>query len=226
VIAVEVNNWFRSFGRLIAQIFEDSLTVESQPQSPALRFGVSGKDRIEATDLPDGFRSSTAWLVDLCATWCSRRPEAAATGDPASIEAIVLIDEIDLHLHPAMQRELVPRLRKALPKVQWIVTTHSPLVLANFDSNEIVALDRDRAGHIRPLDRQIISFSSDQIYEWLMGARPTGAAMDQILLESANTDTAKQDMAERMRVSPEFTHEFARAQVSEFRDILKSLKRP
>jgi hypothetical protein len=43
-----------------------------------------------------------------------------------------------------------------------------------------VALDRDRAGHIRPLARQIMGFSSDQIYEWLMGARPTGAAMDQI----------------------------------------------
>ena len=215
------------FSHLIDEIFKDSLTVETQPDSPALRFGVSGRDHIDATDLPDGFRSSAAWLADLCATWCIRRADAAASGDPSEIEAIVLIDEIDLHLHPTMQRELVPRLRKALPKVQWIVTTHSPLVLANFDANEIVALDRDKEGHIRRLDRQILGFSTDQIYEWLMGARPTSAAMDQILEESARnvTESSELAVAEMMRVSPESSTEDAHAQVSEFRDILRSLKR-
>lgn len=212
------------FTRLLREIFEEDLIVSLQADSPSLRFMVSGKDRVEAVDLPDGFRSSAAWLADLCATWCDRSPQAAATGDPNAMEAMVMIDEIDLHLHPAMQRQLVPRLRKALPKVQWIVTTHSPLVLANFDANEIVALDRDQEGHIRRLDRQILSFSSDQIYDWLMGTRPTGAAMDQ-LLEEAGRGAGTEAVAELIRTTPETSPEAARQQVSEFREILKSLKR-
>jgi hypothetical protein len=213
------------FQRLVREIFESEFTVEPETGSPLLRFGVSEKDRVPAVDLPDGFRSSAAWLADLCATWCERRPELAASGDPALIEAIVMIDEIDLHLHPGLQRELVPRLRKALPKVQWIVTTHSPLVLANFDLNEIIALDRDAEGNVRRLDRQILNFSMDEIYDWLMRTRPSGAAMEQILQQEGQSETERTALAELMRTTPTSGPATAHQQVSEFRDILKSLKR-
>ncbi len=212
------------FQRLLQAVFEDELTVEPQTGSSVVRFGVSAKDKIEAFDLPDGFRSSAAWLADLCATWCARRPELAACGDPGEIEAIVLIDEIDLHLHPGLQRALVPRLRKALPKVQWIVTTHSPLVLANFDLNEIIALDRDAEGNVRRLDRQILNFSSDEIYNWLMMTRPTGTAMEQILQQSGQNETKRTAIAELMRTTPTSGSADAHKQVSEFQNILKSLK--
>jgi AAA domain, putative AbiEii toxin, Type IV TA system len=204
----------------------------SSGNGAALQFGVGGASPVEAMELPDGFRSSAAWLADLCATWCERQPERAAAADPAQIEAIVLIDEIDLHLHPALQRELVPRLRAALPKVQWVVTTHSPLVLANFDANEIVALDRDQAGYVRPLDRQILSFSSDEIYQWLMGTRPTGTALDDAIRGSDEAvsgsdegNLARERVAELMRTSPDSPPERAEKQVSEFKEILKSLER-
>ena len=213
------------FSRLIQEVFEDDLTVEERLDSPALHFKVSGRDAIEANDLPDGFRSSSAWLADLCATWCTRQPEAAATHDPAQIEAIVLIDEIDLHLHPGLQRELVPRLRKALPKIQWIVTTHSPLVLANFDSSEIIALDRDAEGQVRRLDRQILSFTSDEIYQWLMHTRPTGAAIEQMIAAGDRDPATKEKVAELLRTTPQSTPAEAREQVAEFRRILESLKR-
>lgn len=163
------------FANLLRQVLGPELQILRSSQG--IRFTVEKRDVVEAVDLPDGFRSATAWIADLCSIWCEKAPTQAATANPADIQAIVLIDEIDLHLHPSLQRALVPRLRKALPKVQWVVTTHSPLVLANFDANEIIALDRDYDGNIRELDRQILGFTSDQIYEWLMGTRPMGAEM-------------------------------------------------
>lgn len=212
------------FSQLIHSIFDRELVVDSNADAAEVRFAVTKKDHVDATDLPDGFRSSAAWLADLAATWCNRRPEKAASENPADIEAVVLIDEIDLHLHPSLQRELVPRLRRALPKVQWIVTTHSPLVLANFDRNEIVALDRDREGSVRRLDRQILGFSSDQVYDWLMGTRPTGAEVERMLNGTTTNGAANERLAELMRTTPEVSPEQAGAQVAEFQKILESMK--
>lgn len=61
-------------------------------------------------------------------------------------EGIVLIDEIELHLHPTLQQEILQRLRKTFPKIQFIVTTHSPLVISNLktdENNKIIKLEHD-----------------------------------------------------------------------------------
>lgn len=50
-------------------------------------------------------------------------------------EGIVFIDEIDLHLHPSLAAEILPRLQRSFPRIQFIVTTHSPLVISNFDQS-------------------------------------------------------------------------------------------
>jgi hypothetical protein len=211
------------FENLLQQVFGSELQILSRQ---GIRFTVERRDVVEAVDLPDGFRSATAWIADLCSSWCEKAPTQAVTANPADIQAIVLIDEIDLHLHPSLQRALVPRLRKALPKVQWVVTTHSPLVLANFDANEIIALDRDYDGNIRELDRQILGFTSDQIYEWLMGTRPMGAEMgDKLLRSDEGLGKDEEEVARLMRVSPDTDGETAQRQVAEFRKILKTLKR-
>jgi hypothetical protein len=212
------------FQNLVRQVLGPELQIAIAV--PGIRFTIADTDLVEALDLPDGFRSAAAWMADLCAFWCEKRPDLAANANPADIHAIVLIDEIDLHLHPSLQRALVPRLRKALPKVQFIVTTHSPLVLANFDANEIIALDRDVDGNVRELDRQILGFTSDQIYEWLMGTRPMGAAIEKEIRKSDNgVGKSDADMARLMRISPTVNEEAAGKQVAEFREILKTLKR-
>jgi len=211
------------FSVLIHQIFEHELSVSEKTE--VMRFAVMGKERIEALDLPDGFRSSAAWLADLCAAWCDKQEAKARNANPADIEALVLIDEIDLHLHPSLQRELVPRLRKALPKVQWVVTTHSPLVLANFDTSEIIALDRDLKGSVRRLDRQILGFSSDQIYQWLMGTPPTGEAIEEILEKNQSHGEPSDDrVAELLDTSPRVSDSEARERVKKLKDTIGRLK--
>ena len=212
---------FRLFESLLRQIFGNDLGFDVRDDRVVF---TDRGESVEPTDLPDGFRSSIAWLVDLCATWCEKNARSASEGKHTDIEAIVLIDEIDLHLHPSLQRTLVPRLREALPRVQWIVTTHSPLVLSSFDTSEIVALDRNEPGGVRFLDRQILGFTTDQIYTWLMGTRPTSAAMEQELAgnETPGADS-EEELDELLMMSPEVSADEAKKRARERRERLKRL---
>ena len=206
------------FPKLINAVFHGE--VEVVDHGGRVKFRVAG-DQVDAVDLPDGFRSSAAWLADLCVAWAERFPDEARKGDPGLIDAIVVIDELDLHLHPSLQRELVPRLRAALPRVQWIVTTHSPLILSNFDSNEIIALDRRAEGGIRQLDRQILGFTTDQIYQWLMGTEPSGAALEQ---EMGKPVMKRGELAQLLMMSPGVDETEARGRIGALQSKLKQLK--
>ncbi len=65
-------------------------------------------------------------------------------------EAIVLIDEIDCHLHPKWQLNIIPAMRTLFPNTQFIMTTHSPLIVKSVNPNEVIKLggeidDSDKA---------------------------------------------------------------------------------
>jgi predicted ATP-binding protein involved in virulence len=64
--------------------------------------------------------------------------------NPLAEPAIVLVDEIDLHLHPEWQRKIVSFLRGKFPKTQFIVTAHSPLVIQSADDINVVVLQKDK----------------------------------------------------------------------------------
>lgn len=213
----------RLFKPLLEKVFGEELGIRVKNGRALFTFG---GEPIDALDLPDGFRSSVAWLVDLCAVWSEKAPRKALKGSLLDVEAIVLIDEIDLHLHPSLQRVLIPRLRKALPKVQWIVTTHSPLVLSSFHSSEIIALDRSEPGGVRFLDRQILGFSTDQIYDWLMETQPTSAVMEEKLTneEVKIHSDDKEGLAELLEMSPRVDSEEAEERVHVRREKLRKLK--
>ena len=55
-------------------------------------------------------------------------------------EAVILIDEIDCHIHPRWQKNLIPCLRNLFPKCQFIITTHSPFVLESLQEYEIIKI--------------------------------------------------------------------------------------
>lgn len=198
---------------VIQRVFGESLSI--RVKGGKVRFKVE-EQPVDAVDLPDGFRSSVAWLTDLC----QAAQEAASSNGmpkaPEDIRAVVLLDEIGLHLHPSLQRSLVPLLRRALPRVQFIVTTHSPLVLANFDRAELIALDRAEPGGVRDLDRQILGFSTDQIYRWLLETPTTGMAIEQQLEESGSDRQA----AEMLEMSPTISASEAKERVE---DLLSRL---
>jgi len=113
----------------------------------------------------------------------------------------------------------VPRLRAALPNVQFIVTTHSPLVLSSFDRAEIVVLDRDAETGIRELDRQIFAFSTDQVYEFLMGTPPQSTVIEEKLEKGDDPD-----LALYLYQSKERSEEEARTELAERRRLIEELR--
>jgi len=86
--------------------------------------------------LGDGYKATFAWVADLMG-WAIFLEHDVPSSD--NINGIVLIDEIDQHLHPVWQRRIVKRLYKHFPNIQFIATTHSPIVaLGTTDLNDNV----------------------------------------------------------------------------------------
>ena len=98
-----------------------------------------GKE-IELELLSDGEKNLLAMVGHLSRRLAEHNPDLV---NPLEASAIVLIDEIELHLHPEWQRMIIPRLTKTFPNCQFIVTTHSPQVLSHVDPECIHILDYD-----------------------------------------------------------------------------------
>lgn len=105
--------------------------VELQP----LRLLVSKHGQyLDLTQISDGERSLLAMMIDLCRRLVLANPEL---DDPLQGTGVVLIDEIELHLHPQWQREIVEKLRRTFPRIQFILTTHSPFVVQTLRQGEL-----------------------------------------------------------------------------------------
>lgn len=90
--------------------------------------------------LSDGFRTMLALVGELA--WRAAVLNPALGAEVArSVGGVVLIDELDLHLHPRWQRRVVADLRSAFPNVQFIATTHSPFIVQSMRADEIINLD-------------------------------------------------------------------------------------
>ncbi len=103
-----------------------------------------------------GYRTAIAWMVDLAVRLFRRYPDSP---DPLAEPAIVLVDEIDLHLHPRWQRKIMDFLTERFPNTQFIVTAHSPLVVQAATDANLVLLRRDG-------DRVIIDNQPEVIDNW------------------------------------------------------------
>ncbi len=89
--------------------------------------------------LSDGFRNMLAIVADI-AVRCSMLNPQLESAAPLETEGVVLIDELDLHLHPKWQRRVVGDLMRAFPKIQFIATSHSPFIIQSLPTIEGVKL--------------------------------------------------------------------------------------
>jgi len=96
-----------------------------------------GKRTLDLNQLSDGYRTTLALVLDLARRMAESNPPTDKHTDPLDSEAIVLIDEIDLHLHPSWQQRIVHDLQKTFRNSQFIVTTHSPQILTTVPSDSI-----------------------------------------------------------------------------------------
>ncbi|MFY1664738.1 AAA family ATPase [Pseudomonas sp. Pseu.R1] len=111
--------------------------------------------------LSDGFKAYIGWIGDMLFHIC----QGVASGQKLrQTRGIVMVDEVDLHLHPEWQRTVVPTLAAALPNIQFIFTTHSPLVVGSLTSENLFVLDQqDHATIIKRLPEKVHGKSSEQI---------------------------------------------------------------
>ncbi len=91
-------------------------------------------------DLSMGYKTLIAWMVDLASRLFDEYPDSE---NPLEEPAIVLIDEIDLHLHPSFQRALVKFLLDTFTQTQFIVTAHSPLIVQASENANIILLEKN-----------------------------------------------------------------------------------
>ncbi len=110
----------------IDRVLPEGIKFDSVNSDGRILFNVNG-DKVPTLSLSDGYRSVLALAGELIWRLLMSFPESA---DPLTEEGVVLIDEIDIHLHPSWQRELPKKLRNLFPNIQFIVTTHSPFIAA------------------------------------------------------------------------------------------------
>ena len=123
-----------------------------------------GKELI-VNQLSDGEKGLLALAGDLARRLAIANPSLP---DPLEGSGVVLIDEIELHLHPKWQREIIPALTRTFPNCQFIVTTHSPQVISQVKPEGIFILEKTEEGIVARRPESSYGRDSNRILEDLM----------------------------------------------------------
>ncbi len=125
-----------------------------------------------------GYKAMITWMVDLANRMFERYPKSI---NPLAEPAVVLIDEIDLHLHPKWQRTIMRYLSERFINTQFIVTAHSPLVVQAATNANIVLLRRE-GDHVlidnNPIS--VLGWRADQILTSLFGAKSRSDEIEEL----------------------------------------------
>jgi cell division protein FtsZ len=147
---------------LLIDILPDVFEIQSKPindnnSKPILEIKTN-YGWVNLRDLSFGYQTITALIVDIASKMMTQYPESE---NPLSEPVIILIDEIDLHLHPKWQRTVIDKLSFHFPKAQFIVTAHSPLIVqAAQDRNANIVVCRKEG------DRVVIDNNPESVKGW------------------------------------------------------------
>jgi predicted ATP-binding protein involved in virulence len=146
-----------------------------------LQMTINKQDKeLIVNQLSDGEKGLLAMVGDL-----ARRLAIANPGlpDPLQGSGVVLIDEIELHLHPKWQREIIPALTRTFPNCQFIVTTHSPQVISDVQPDSIYILEAAPEGIVAKRPDSSFGRDSNYILEVLMDTPARKETIKDELLE-------------------------------------------
>jgi hypothetical protein len=127
------------------------------------------------SSLSDGYKAFVGWVGDLVGHLTD---VAGVQKKIDEVKGIVLVDEIDLHLHPAWQRTVVPTLEKAFPSLQFVLTSHSPLIASSVRKENVFVTDtaEDGTSTIKQLEEKVYGRSAEDLllssYFGLQTTRP------------------------------------------------------
>ena len=111
--------------KLLCELLDNNVKIVVNPQNGDIFF-LERETELEFDQLSDGYKSVLIWVTDLVARLAERQPHVKELKD---FKGIVLVDEIDLYLHPKWAFSLVKKLRTWFPQIQFFFTTHNPVVI-------------------------------------------------------------------------------------------------
>lgn len=127
--------------------------------------------------LPMGYKRIFATVFDLAY-------RSYILNESIDSHGVVMVDEIELHLHPTLQQDILQRLRRSFPNVQFIITTHSPLVLSNFKSNrnnKIIKLEHEGNDYSNSEIENIYGIDYNTGLTEVMGANYRESELDKLI---------------------------------------------
>lgn len=139
-----------------------SYKFEGKKKNGDFLFSMGGMD-IPSRCLSDGFRAFLGWTADLLYHLDYACPKNGA--DLREVPGVVIVDEIDLHLHPRWQMTVIETIAKTFPRLQFIFSSHSPLVAGSVQWMNIMRLRLDRLHRtgVDPFEQEIHGLDADQI---------------------------------------------------------------
>lgn len=152
----------RSVGeRVIASLLPGDVRIDQVTKTGLINFRINGQV-VPTINLSDGYRSVIALAGDLIWRLLLTFPDM---DDPTQASGVVLIDELDIHLHPTWQRFIADWLRKVFPRLQFIVATHSPFVAIGAGEDALTlrfTKDGDGAFTVQQVD-DISTYDADRV---------------------------------------------------------------
>ncbi len=204
-----IQEWFDRFvGALRILLDDDMIRLEYDYKEYDFKIHESGRNPFGLEELSDGYSSVIQIVSDLIL----RMDKNWLSGDEISkydIEGIVLVDEIETHLHIGLQKKIMPFLTEFFPRLQFIVTTHSPYILNSLSNAKVY--DLENCIELEDLS----AYSSDDLAEGYFGADEYSEKLKQKVYRY-------QDLKEKPDLTAEEYAERARLR-SELRNIPKGL---
>ena len=148
---------------LLARLLPEGTSFRGREGREDYLFHHRGLD-VQFDALSDGFRAYIGWIGDLLYHMCLCCPDGEKLVDH---RGIVMIDEVDLHLHPEWQLVVLPTISQALPKLQFLCTTHSPIVAGTVESANLhlVLPDGEIASVLTRPEVEVHGLTADQILQ-------------------------------------------------------------
>jgi len=183
--------------RAVAGCLENARGIRYDLKQKTILIGWNTGELTPFELLSDGQRVTLAMVADIARRACLLNPHLGGEVLEET-PGIVLIDELDLHLHPLWQRRIIGDLRRTFPKIQFIATTHSPQLIGQVKPDEILLLDAKETKH----PGQSYGMDSNWVLRHIMGGddrdAKIAARLDGIFeaIEDAQFDEAEKDIAE------------------------------
>lgn len=132
--AQEIQCWFDSFEAVLRDLYEESsLRLDFDINSFEFNILMDGREPFDFNTMSRGYSAVFDIICDLM---------MRMGGSDYSKEGLVLIDEIETHLHVDLQKKIMPALTKLFPNIQFVITTHSPFVLNSLDNAVVYDLEK------------------------------------------------------------------------------------